>query len=77
MATKSIVSPDNFNVNPIKISNVPPWRLCKTTVDFSLTHIFQSQNPEIIKRTALSHLHENYPDFVNENSDESKPAEKQ
>ena len=64
MVTKDTVSPDTFNIDPINISNSPPWILHKTIIDRSLTHILYSQNPEIIKRTALYHLQENYPDFV-------------
>jgi len=65
-----------ININPINISNIPPWILHKTNIDLSLTHMLHSQNPEIINRNALYHLQENYPDFVYVYTDGSKTAEK-
>ena len=76
MATKDTVSPDTFKINPLNISNIPPWIHRKINIDLSLTHTLHSQNPEIIKRTALYHLQENYPDFVYIYTDGSKTAEK-
>jgi len=52
MATKGIVSSDKFNVNPINVSNILPWLLYKTNINFSLKQILQPQNPEIFERTA-------------------------
>jgi len=63
----------------MKISNIPPWiffNIPPTNIDFSLIHVLHSQNSEIIKKTALCYLQENYPDFVFMYADGSKTAEK-
>jgi len=57
MVTKYIVSLDVFNINPINVSYIPLSLLHKINVDHSLTHILQSQNPEIIKRRAKRRAH--------------------